>query len=297
MAASLALLKNEILAERLVGDYRLGQATTPDTDFDTALGRDAQYLYLIARHFPTRLGRIDGAAVQKLMEPVFGNRFNTLSSAYSILALGEYHRQLVSADAVDIPAITAWGAAGQLSVDPPSNSLAAATLPTESRRVNIDTQGDQGIYYGLSQSGFNLDLPTEPLLAGIEVARVYLDDRGDPVARAQVGDELTVRLRVRSLSGTLTNVAVTDLLPGGFEILADSVRNQYAGWSLDYRDIREDRLVVYGSFSERLTELRYRVKLTSPGAFVVPAAYAASMYHRDIHGRTAASRFVVTGVP
>lgn len=60
-------------------------------------------------------------------------------------------------------------------------------------------------------------MPTDRLAEGIEVDRVYLDDGGDPVGRIRVGDELTVRLRVRSKGGRITNVAVTDLLPGGFE--------------------------------------------------------------------------------
>ena len=115
------------------------------------------------------------------------------------------------------------------------------------------------------------------------------------MTRATVGDVLTVRLRVRSTRAPVHNVAVTDLLPGGFEILADSVRGEYGATRIEHRDVREDRLVLYGSFDTGVTEIRYRVKAVAPGEFTAPAAHAEAMYHRDVRGRSAAGRFTVAG--
>ena len=69
MAASHAMMRNEVLAERLIDGYRMGRSSHPDTDFDTLLGRDAQYLYLLGRHFPERMARLDGEAVRGLVQP------------------------------------------------------------------------------------------------------------------------------------------------------------------------------------------------------------------------------------
>ncbi len=113
---------------------------------------------------------------------------------------------------------------------------------------------------------------------------------------AQVGDELTVRLRVRSTGRARSNVAVVDMLPGGFEVLTESVRGQYRDWYADYRDVREDRVVIYGTFTDRLTEISYRVKLTNPGDFVLPSAFAGSMYDRSIQARTKPGRFAIQAV-
>ena len=110
-----------------------------------------------------------------------------------------------------------------------------------------------------------------------------------------LGDELTVRISLRSVDGmTHGNVAVVDLLPGGFEVLRDSVRGQGQGWQTDYVDIREDRLVLYGSVSSQVRQFEYRIKLTGQGRFVVPPAFAESMYHRHVHGQALAGQFVVT---
>ena len=54
MAASHAMLRDDALAERLIDGYEPGGSDDTDSDFDTRLGRDAQYVYLLARHFPRR---------------------------------------------------------------------------------------------------------------------------------------------------------------------------------------------------------------------------------------------------
>ena len=293
MAASHALLRNDVLADRLIEGYRLGASSSPDTDFDTRLGRDAQYIYLLALHFPARMARLDGDAVRRLVQPVFENRFNTLSAAYTILALGAVHRSLAAQGQLSPPDVVAYGPDGAVDVVVSGRAIAQASLPVSVERVEISHSAPGGIYFAASESGYDIDVPTDRLAEGIEVDRVYLDDEGEPVERIRVGDELTVRLRIRSKGGWIGNVAVTDLLPGGFEILAESVRNRYGRWAPDYRDVREDRLVLYGAFGERVTEILYRVKATSPGEFTAPAAHAAAMYHRSIRGRSLAGRLVV----
>jgi len=132
--------------------------------------------------------------------------------------------------------------------------------------------------------------------SNVEIQREYLDADGNAVTSALIGQELTVRLRVRSTDRPRTNVAVIDMLPGGFEVLTDSVRRQYGRWHADYTDIREDRVVIYGSFPSRLTEIQYRVKVTSAGNFVLPSAFAGSMYDRSIQARTRPGRFEVRSV-
>ena len=295
MAASHALLRNDTLAESLIAGYRLGESTQPDTDFHTRLGRDAQYIYLVARHFPDRMAQLDGDAVRGLVEPIFENRFNTLSAAYTILALGEIHRSLARRNNLTPPEIVARSPDGPVDVEATGSVFARASLPVAVDSVVVTGKTDGGVYFTVSQSGFDVELPASPLAQGIEIERVYLDGEDKRVNRADVGDELSVRLRVRSQSGRISNVAVTDLLPGGFEIVTDSVRTRYGTTVLDYRDVREDRLVLYGGFGNNVTEIRYRVTATTPGDFAAPAAHAAAMYHRSIRARTASGRLIVDG--
>ena len=295
MAASYELLQQSQLGESLIGGYEAGSGEEMTSDFDTRLGRDAQYVYLVSRHFRDRLSDVGADTIRRLVDPVMKNRFNTLSSAYTILALGEYTRAVFAQPGAGSLTISA-------SVDDAAQALveaarfARAEVPNSVSDIEISGSGGDNIYYLLSQTGFDATPPQDAISEGLEIQRVYLDDSGNALTSAGIGEELTVRLRIRTTGRARSNVAVVDMLPGGFEVQSDSVRRQYGGWSADYTDIREDRVVIYGSFGDRLTEIQYRVKLTSAGRFVVPSAFAGSMYDRTVQARTRPGKFEVRAV-
>ena len=265
------------------------------SDFDTRLGRDAQYVYLLARHFPDRLDSIDSTTIQNMVDPVMQNRFNTLSSAYTVLALGAYTNAVFEGSDATMLSITA-STGGATSILAEAAKFARTQVENDVNEVQVSGSSGADLYFVLAQTGFDKTPPADAAANGLEIYREYLDDNGDPVSSAQVGDELTVQIRVRSTGRTRTNVAVVDMLPGGFEVLTDTIRDQYQDWYADYKDVREDRVVIYGSFTDRITEIQYRVKLTSAGNFVVPAAFAGSMYDRSIQARTRPDRFQVSAV-
>jgi uncharacterized protein YfaS (alpha-2-macroglobulin family) len=293
MAASYQMLRQAGLATGLIGAYELGSGEEMASDFDTRLGRDAQYFYLLARHFPERLEEIDAADIRSLVAPVMQNRFNTLSSAYTVLALGAY-TSAVFAEAGAIRLDIADTTGGAAEVLASAAVFARARMENDVGSVQITGAAGTEVYYVLTETGFDRAPPAATTANGLEIFRDYLDENGDPVSGARVGDDLTVVFRIRSTGRPRTNVAVVDLLPGGFEVDRDSIRNQHGAWRADYVDIREDRIVIYGSFGDRVTEIRYRVKATSPGDFIVPSAAAGSMYDRSIQASTAASRFRVS---
>jgi len=101
-------------------------------------------------------------------------------------------------------------------------------------------------------------------------------------------------------------VAIVDLLPGGFDPVmepppapaagddgttpppaAPTIRVTGSTWQPTYTDVREDRVVIYGTASPDVQEFVYRIKASSVGKFIVPAAYGESMYDRRIQARAA----------
>jgi len=167
-----------------------------------------------------------------------------------------------------------------------------ANFETDVTRVQVDAKTP--IYYLASQAGFDQTLPGQITKQGLEISKAYVDDDGNEVTRFEQGKELTVRLRIRTLgSGTVRNVAVIDLLPGGFEVIRSSVPRTAYNWRADYVDVREDRVVFYGDFTTSVKELSYRVKLTAAGSFTIPPAFVEAMYDRSKHANTLAGSFEV----
>jgi hypothetical protein len=155
-----------------------------------------------------------------------------------------------------------------------------------------------GLFYQITESGFDQTTVTQPISDGIEVSREYWDRDGKLVTTAKLGDELTVVVRVRSTDNQdLDNVAIEDLLPGGFEIVEESVRSGRCtyGWGgIDYVDVREDRLLAFGSVTGTETEIKYRIKATNAGTYAIPPIQAEAMYHQKIRARGVSGTLTVT---
>jgi hypothetical protein len=293
MASSYMLLQKKSEAEELIGHYRLG-ATGGDKYgvFHSPLTRDAQFVYLLAHHFPVRAAKLDGKDLLPLIEPVFRGRYNTISAAYTILALGAYGKLQLGEgqETVRFTAVDAEGEEQKLTAE--QRPLPRVSFGPD--LVRVLAASDKGLFHLMSQAGFDREPPASAVRDGLEISRDFLDAEGKQVTGLRQGQEVTVRLRVRALGETVSNVAVIDLMPGGFEVLRDSVPRTAYGWLADYVDVREDRVVFYGSFDTSVRELSYQVKVTSAGEFVVPPPWAEAMYDRAVRAVGVGGRITVS---
>lgn len=298
MAATWQLLQKQDAAEKLLADFEPTETPAlPADDFHTPLAQSAQYVYLLSRHFGEVAQDMSGDTVLQLLDPIFRGEYNTLSAAYSILALGAYGERMQAEQTTESIRFAAILADGQKEIlKHLSAPFPQASYPADAKTVEVE--GEQPLFWLNAISGFDLSAPDKPVREGIEVYRDFLDADGKVVTEARQGQVLTVRLKVRALTDrTLTNIAVLDLLPGGFEVERDSIDRggdrMPLNWRADYIDIREDRIVYYGSFDQSVRELRYQVKATASGNFIIPSTYAASMYDRSVRAVTPAGRFEV----
>jgi uncharacterized protein YfaS (alpha-2-macroglobulin family) len=318
MAASYQLLQKSEVARGLIGGYRLGKPSAlqqaylqralpriamplppfANPAFQSQLSLDAQYVYLLSRHFADEAVALNGKQIVELLQPVFNGQYNTIASAYSVLALAAYG-QLDAATTAARPTfyqLSGDGKRSELSAADNRNALPHLAFDSAAQQLIIESSTP--LFYALSEAGFAKTPAREAYAEQLEVVRDYLNSAGEVVTRALQGDELTVRLRLRSLNNSWhSNVAVVDLLPAGFSVVRssvdDSARGQQGRWRADYVDIREDRLVYYASFGPEMTELQYQVKVTAAGDFTVPSVAAVSMYDSKVRAGTAAGRFVV----
>jgi uncharacterized protein YfaS (alpha-2-macroglobulin family) len=164
-------------------------------------------------------------------------------------------------------------------------------------------------WYVVDQAGFDRDVPSQPIRNGLEIIREYTDAKGKPLTQIKVGQEIDVHVKIRAVSGKgFGDVAIVDLLPGGFEAVmqqpdtmaigefgtsfAPTLRLGTSTWSPDYTDLREDRVVIYGIAMPEVQEYIYRIRATAAGKFIVPPAYGESMYDRRIQARSAGGQYL-----
>ncbi len=291
LAGCWALLKKEDEARRLIAGYHLGQHDPRECwDFYQPLGADAQYVTILARHFPDLLRQLTPHEFEHITRPVGDGDFSTLSAAYAVLALKAYS-EVVARDPsqLRVAALVAPnGAEKGLPFEGTDATLRRGVFPPSATGLRFHADGGAkagvGVFFQTVQSGFARTPPAQANAAGIEVFRELLDADGKgPVSRVRLGDRVTVRLRLRATRpGRVTNVAVLDLLPGGFEVADDSLVPGPGTGGMNYVDVREDRAVFYGTLTGQMREIVYRIKPTARGEFAVPPVFAEGMYDKKI---------------
>lgn len=301
LAASSVLMKDERQANSLLDGpldelTRSAEALRFDRYYDSTI-RNAQVLYLTARHFPARARKQPPTALESLVRSVQAGRYNTHSAAFVVLAL-DAHATQIQEEVKGTLAITQLGADGKESaLTLPNNLLPRVPIAPGTAKLRFSHETDRTTYYAVTEAGFDQAPPTTALKAGLEVIREYLDAQGKPVTQVKVGDEVTVRLSFRALDREfIPNVALIDLLPGGFEPVLPLESNgatQKGRWNVHYADVREERVVLYGHVTRSTAEYRYRIRATNAGTFVVPPAYGESLYERELQARTPAGHITV----
>ena len=271
---------------------------------------DAQLLYLLARHFPNRLGAAPPAALETMSKAATGNRVSSLSAAYTLLALDAFAKTASATTTLGISEINKDGRERVLT--PSDGAIRKADLSEAAAKAQFSRRGGAPAYYALTESGFDRNPPAGETSEGIEIVREFLDAKGNPVSRVVVGEEFLVRLRVRATTRERQpQIAIVDLLPGGIEPVlelqppadsstpgADPATQRRSGasaalpvglprssdWVPSHVDVREDRLIIYGDAGKSAGTFVYRVRANNAGTYQVSPVFAEGMYNRAVVG-------------
>lgn len=278
IAAAYQLLKNNQEAERLIQFYHLHSKPIETTDFYDEKIADAQYLFLIAKHFPNQFVKLGNDEVMSIVDDLNSENINTIFSSYTSLALSAYGQLSTPASAANF-SMTEVLADAKKQLLSAYNQFIQAKVNLGTIQLQLDNPNKQLYFYQLTQSGFDKKLSGTPIKNNLEIYREFRDLKGNVLTQAKLGEEIEVHIQIRAMNRANSNVAVTDLLPGGFEVVKDSIKNE----SLDYFDVREDRVVFFLNVTTEPIEINYRIKATNLGKYIVPPIYAAAMYDPNVN--------------
>ena len=330
LAATYKLLKLDSKADDLITGMKMGQRVDADYDnFYDGLAQDSQHLYILGKHFPERVKKFsegDMLCMQCIVNGISNNSFNTITSAYAIMAMDAYAGAVGEKAAAEIN-FKEILAKGTKDLIKPKGLFPKVAFSGEAKKVRIESGSGYPTYYQVTMAGFDKALPEKEIKEGIEVQREYRDLKGNVITSTTLGAEIEVHFKMRAVkSGYHGNVAIVDLLPGGFDVVIEKsrpasrpseVRGQRSEeekgegdggegrsedrgsrkkwdapigsgastWQPDFVDIREDRVVLFGSVGSSAQEFVYRIKATNKGTYVVPPAFAESMYDRTVRAR------------
>jgi uncharacterized protein YfaS (alpha-2-macroglobulin family) len=222
LAATYRLLRQDRLADELISAAIFGEERSEDyANYYDGLIRDAQLLYVLARHFPRQAGRVSADGVKALFAPIAGGRYNTLSSAYVLQALEAYAGTATRlGGSRTIHEILPGG--GRRALALPAGLVPQASFSDKASHLVFGAGGGFESFYSVTQAGFDRSPPAGAIKHKLEVHREYRDGNNKVVSSVRRGEDLSVHIRLRALGRSwLPSLAIVDLLPGGFEVVVE----------------------------------------------------------------------------
>ena len=212
-----------------------------------------------------------------------GNRWTTTQeNAFAFLALGKILKKQMDRNYTGTLKLN-----GEHFADFDATETRYTDAAWDGTRIQLSVQGEGSCYYYWSTFGIERDSFIEEYERELQVSRRYFNKDGEGRTGTFVhGDLIVAEITVKALTADLENVVIVDMLPTGFEIENPRLESR-AGipwlktqdFKPDYLDIRDDRLIFFGTFPrQRERKFYYALRAVTQGEFTLPPIVAEAMY-------------------
>ncbi len=223
--------------------------------------------------------------------------YSTQECAFSFLALGKIAREAGKSN------VTADIKVNGKSVGKfDGKNLNLSTKQLGGTAVNITSKGEGKLYYFWQSEGISVSSQYKEEDNYIKVRRQFYDRYGRRLDNNvfKQNDLIIVQLSLEKMySGSIENIAITDILPAGFEIEnprtkeipgMDWIKDAYYPIALDVRD---DRINLFVDMYSNKQNYYYAVRAVSPGTYIMGPVGADAMYNGEYHSYHGAGKVVV----
>ena len=212
-----------------------------------------------------------------------GNRWRTTQdNAFAFLALGKIMKKQTDRNYSGTLKLN-----GEHLADFDATETRYTDAAWDGARIQLNIKGEGRCYYYWSAFGIQRDSFIEEYERELQVRRRYFNKDGEELTGTFVhGDLIVSEITVKALTANLENVVVVDMLPTGFEIENPRLESRAGipwlkaqGFKPDYIDIRDDRLIFFGTFPrQRERKFYYALRAVTQGEFTLPPIAAEAMY-------------------
>jgi alpha-2-macroglobulin len=268
--------------------FRLFDINSKDGIIPPDLQNDIQglglYLYFKNRYFPAK----DNSNINELIQTISNARLTSLSSVWTLLAVGTMKLNVDSKDFVVQAKSCLSNTWKDLKLT--GTNIKRGILDNDINEIKISGSRTSQVYYQVTEQGYDKISPKNEISSGLSINRNLLNSKDKEVNQILLTDKLDVAIQLQP-EKELSDIAVEVLIPGGFEIDLSSPElqnrrslphNNSSLWEPEYIDIKEDRLIFYGDIPFSSKTFRFRLKPLNVGNYKVPAIYATGMYDPEI---------------
>ena len=224
------------------------------------------------------------------------NWFSTQSTAFALMAMGRLAEQLSGT----LDFTWSWNGKQQPAVKSAKAvyEKEIATSP-KSGTVSVKNQGKGALSVDLITRTQLLNDTLPAIADNIRLDVKYTDMAGSPISVEDIrqGTDFMSAVTLSNISGTsdYSNLALTHIIPSGWEIYNERMATAGTAINYSYQDIRDDRVLTYFNLYRGETKVfTIRLQAAYTGNFILPAVQCEAMYDTTVQARSKAGRTTVS---
>jgi uncharacterized protein YfaS (alpha-2-macroglobulin family) len=216
---------------------------------------------------------------------------STQSTAYALMAMARF---VGAGGGIGEKARFTWrigdGPIQEATLVKPIFRTELADFPETGAPVEIVNPNGRTLYANLTAEGIPAVGNEQASSEGLALKVSFSDLKGRAVApgNLQQGSDFQAEVAVRNLTERdLENLALTQVVPSGWQIHNARFEGESANSEIDYQDVRDDRLLTYFSLKAG-QEKSFKVLLNASflGRYYLPAWSVEAMYNAARQART-----------
>ena len=164
--------------------------------------------------------------------------------------------------------------------------------------VSVRNNSEGNLFARRITTASSLDIITEKVSSALAMDIRYYNAQSTPIniRHLKQGEDLTIEITVKNtgITGNYNALALTCLLPSGFEIINERLTGNVTLPNADHFDIRDDRFYVYFSLPQGQSKtFRFRCNAAFRGEYILPAIQCSAMYDNSIQAITPGCKITI----
>jgi uncharacterized protein YfaS (alpha-2-macroglobulin family) len=229
---------------------------------------------------------------RRLSDYLSSGSYNTQTTAWALLSMARFADKSGKGN-INITT-TYLGKTNKIDTPDP---IYTEDLPkvAKSGKITIANSGSNNLYVGRTTICTPLVDRSPAVSNNLKMTVEYTDFDNKTLNPEQLkqGADMMISIKISNTSGftTYTNLALTHILPSGWEIFNTRLGNESGARDFDagitYQDIRDDRVLSYFDLAPgRNLTVSIRVQAAYLGRYFMPAVACQAMYDNTVYART-----------
>lgn len=230
------------------------------------------------------------------------NWYSTQSIAWALLAMSEFATANTSTNGIKF----AYQQTGETNWITQGSNHAFFKLPLDNPHITLRNDHDKPIRVLVSNRGVPANLEEAPGNNGLSMSVHFLtlDNKPLNVEQLPQGQDFVAEVTIagefdKLLTNNIENIALTAVVPSGWQIRNERIEGAQLPKGIDYMDIRDDRVLAYFSLwrdyywnyryqdrNQTSVTLRIILNASYAGKFYLPGWQTSAMYNERIFAKS-----------